>query len=272
MAPPPAPNRPSFRPPPDPRLVLRPALGLPSARALTAALALTLAAALAACDAVGPVNEPPPEPPAEPAALAAVLADDGDFGTFAELLASSAAGAINTDGLTVLAPDDEAFARLGPETVAGLRRQPATLQRLLARHLVTARVDPAALADGDLLPTLEGTPIRVRIDDEGTVFLGEARLEGVVGQTPDGPVLRLSRVLRDHLTVAERLAASPLLSPLAGLLPGRRRRPVAAGHLLRPPRRGLRPGARRGGGVCGPGQPRARGPGRSGRSTSPASR
>ena len=204
MAPCHARNRSSFRSPLHLRLVLRPVSGL----LLVAALAL----ALLACDAVGPVNEPPPEPPTEPAALATLLADNGNFETYAELVAS-ASGAINTgSGTTHLAPDDEAFSLLGPETLAGLRRQPATLSRLLARHLVTTRVDPATLADGDLLPTLEGTPIRVRIDDEGTVFLGEARLEGVVGQTPDGPVLRLSRVLRDHLTVAERLRASPLLS------------------------------------------------------------
>ncbi len=174
------------------------------------ALGLFVLVVLAACDAVGPVNQPPPAPPTEPVALVSLLSDDGDFKTLAGL----ASGRLPTSGVgtTVFAPDDEAFVRLSPESLAGLTRQAGVLERTLNRLVVTAEVDLDALHDGDLLPTREGTPLPVRIDDEGTVFVGEARVEGLVGSTPDGPVYRISRVPLDHLTVRERLAASPLLT------------------------------------------------------------
>ncbi len=192
----------SFRPLLSSAPVLR---SVPASLVVLAALLV----GLAACDAVGPVNEPPPEPPAEPAALSALLADDGNF----ETLAGLAPGRLAPGGdATLFAPDDEAFALLSPATLAGLTRQPGVLDRTLAHHVVTARVDLDDLADGDLLPTREGTPLRVRIDDQGTVFVGDARVEGRIGSTPDGPVYRVSRVLLDHLTVRERLAASSLLS------------------------------------------------------------
>lgn len=176
------------------------------------ALAFLAAVALASCDAVGPVNEPPPEPPTEPVALATLLADADQFTSLAELLETTPALANPPGDATVFAPDDEAFALVSPETVAGLARQPGVVERLLARHVVTRRVDIDALSDGDQLPTVEGTPLPVRIDDQGTVFVGGVEVEGRVGVTPAGPVYRLARVVRDHLTVRERLAASPLLS------------------------------------------------------------
>lgn len=178
---------------------------------LRLALGTALLLTVAACDAVGPVNELPPEPPVEPAALTTLLRENGDFETYLSIAANGSFNA-GGGGTTILAPDDEAFALMSPETLAGLNRQPGTLARLLNRLVITTRVDLDALSDGDLLPTLEGTPIPVRVDDEGTIFFGEAQVEGLVGSTPDGPVLRISRVLRDHLTVRERLAASPLLS------------------------------------------------------------
>ena len=182
------------------------------------ALGVVLAAALAACDAVGPVNEPAPPPPSEPTALVALLRADGDFDTFAEVAGETGldAGAVNGT-LTTLAPDDEAFSLMSPESLGGLRGQPGVLSKLARRHVVTAAFDPAALRDGDVLPTLEGTPLAVRVDDEGTVFVGGARLGRQVGTTPAGPVYRLKRVLRDHLSVAERIGASPLLSRSAAL-------------------------------------------------------
>ena len=185
--------------------------------ALPRVLGLLLAGLLAACDAVGPVNEPPPAPPAAPTALVALLRADGDFETFATVVGETGLepGAIGPT--TTLAPDDEAFDLMSPESLDGLRRQPGVLTKLARRHVVTAALDPAALSDGDALPTLEGTPLAVRVDDEGTVFVGGARLGRQVGTTPGGPVYRLTRVLRDHLSVAERLGASPLLSRSAAL-------------------------------------------------------
>lgn len=184
----------------------------------TSALAAALVVTLAACDAVGPVNEPPPPPPTDPAALVALLQADGDFDAFATVAGEAGLDAATASGTTTtLAPDDEAFSLMGPETLAGLRAQPAVLAKVARRHVLTVALDPSALADGDVLPTLEGTPLPVRVDDEGAVFVGGARLRGPVGRTASGPVYRLSRVVRDHLTVAERLGASPLLSRSAAL-------------------------------------------------------
>lgn len=159
------------------------------------------------CDAVGPVNEPPPPPPVEPAPLAALLRANGSFSLFADL--ATEAGV--SGGATTLAPDDQAFSLMSPESLTGLRSA-GVLDKVARRHILTQPLDPSTLSDGDQLATLEGTPIPVRVTDEGVVFLGEARLGDLVGSTPSGPVYRLSRVLRDHLTVQERVRAAPLLS------------------------------------------------------------
>ena len=184
-----------------------PPLSLPTmphgARILLAALVVLAAG----CDAVGPVNEPPPEPPAEAAPLAALLRGVGSFDRFAEL--ATEAGL--SGGATTLAPDDEAFVLMSPESLDGLRAA-GVLDKVARRHVLAQPLDPAALSDGDQLATLEGTPVPVRVTDEGVVFLGEARLGAQIGTTPAGPVYRISRVLRDHLTVRERVRAAPLLS------------------------------------------------------------
>ena len=191
-----------------------PALGL-------RVLGVVLAAALAACDAVGPVNESAPPPPTEPTALVALLRADGDFETFAAVAEETGLGTGTASGpTTTLVPDDQAFALMSPESLGGLRSQPGVLAKLARRHVLAVPLDPAALSDGDVLPTLEGTPVTVRVDDEGTVFIGDAQLGRQVGTTPGGPVYRLARVLRDHLSVAERLGASPLLSRSAALFAG----------------------------------------------------
>lgn len=181
---------------------------------LRPSLALLVLVALAACDAVGPVNAPPPPPPVEPMPLATLLAEDGRFDAFAALVRETGL----TGGATTLAPDDEAFSLMSPESLTGLRRLDL-LDKIARRHVLTAPLDPASLSDGDRLQTLEGTPIDVRIDDEGTVFLAGARLDVQVGTTPQGPVYRLKRVLRDHLTVQERIASAPLLARSAALYP-----------------------------------------------------
>ena len=199
---------PTLLPAPLPTLPVRPLLLVLGA----------LVPLLAACDAVGPVNEPPPPPPVDPAGLVALLDANGRFGVFADVAAETGLEAATASGATTtLAPDDEAFALMSPESLDGLRSQPGVLDKLARRHVVTVAVDPAALADGDVLPTLEGTPLTVRVDDEGTVFVGGARLGAQVGRTASGPVYRLERVLRDHLSVAERLGASPLLARSASL-------------------------------------------------------
>ena len=169
-------------------------------------------AAGAGCDAVGPVNQPPPPASDAPASLATVLADAGAFGVFARVAAEVELPA----GATVLAPSDEAFALMSPESLDGLRRA-GIVGKLARRHVLSHPLDPAALADGDLLHTVEGSPLTVRVTDEGEVFLDGARLGRRLGVTEAGPVYALDQVLRSHLSVAERMAAAPLLSRSAAL-------------------------------------------------------
>lgn len=63
---------------------------------------------------------------------------------------------------TVFAPNDDAFAKLPPNTVNNLVQNPPQLARILAYHVVAGRWTSAQLADTSELISLEGSPIPIR--------------------------------------------------------------------------------------------------------------
>ncbi|MBT9317226.1 fasciclin domain-containing protein [Leptothoe spongobia] len=63
---------------------------------------------------------------------------------------------------TVFAPNDDAFAKLPPNTVNNLVQNPPQLGRILCYHVVSGRWDSASLAQLSELTSVEGSPIPIR--------------------------------------------------------------------------------------------------------------
>ncbi len=127
--------------------------------------------------------------------------------------------------LTFFAPTDEALNNLGADMLGLFRinSNQDVVQKLLRRHLVPGRILLADLQDGDLLQPLDGPPLEVRVEDaeEGearTVTVGGARITGSDLETSNGVVHEVDDLARNHLTLAERLRVTPLISDFADLL------------------------------------------------------
>jgi uncharacterized surface protein with fasciclin (FAS1) repeats len=103
-----------------------------------------------------------------PKNLVATAKAQGKFETL--LAAATAAGlaeALGGDGpLTVFAPTDEAFAKLGAQTLADLLR-PENKERLVAilkQHVIAGRVDAVAALRAGRATTLGGTSLEIRLE------------------------------------------------------------------------------------------------------------
>ena len=92
-------------------------------------------------------------------------------GQFETLVAAvQAAGLVEAlrDGeLTVFAPTDEAFAKLGGDTLQSLLKpeNKATLTRILTHHVVQGRIDARTAIGAGTATTLAGTELGIRIED-----------------------------------------------------------------------------------------------------------
>lgn len=80
--------------------------------------------------------------------------------------AVQAAGLVETlqgEGpFTVFAPNDDAFAKLPPNTVNNLVQNPPQLGRILCYHVVAGRWDRAQIEQCSELTSVEGSPIPIR--------------------------------------------------------------------------------------------------------------
>lgn len=63
---------------------------------------------------------------------------------------------------TVFAPNDDAFAKLPPETITTLVQNPPQLGRILTYHVVAGRYKRADLVGVERLTSLEGSHITIR--------------------------------------------------------------------------------------------------------------
>jgi transforming growth factor-beta-induced protein len=105
-----------------------------------------------------------------------------EAGSFATLLAAVKAAGLEKDlvtqgrqPLTVLAPTDEAFAKLPAGTVEDLLKpeNKATLRRILLNHIIRGNVDSTAVSKLTTARTLAGTRLPVSAAD-GKVMIGDA--------------------------------------------------------------------------------------------------
>ena len=181
-------------------------------RALTAALLLVCTALLPAC------GDDPAGPELEANTLFSLVSDADDLDQLEVLIRQVELETLLQTGsdLTLFAPTDLALERLGPDMLYRISGTPDILLKILRRHLVPGRFRVADLQDGDTLTPLEGPPLTVRrVDDR--VFVGEARLtiRRTDFETGNGVVHYLDDVVRDHLTLAERLRVTPLATDFA---------------------------------------------------------
>jgi transforming growth factor-beta-induced protein len=144
-----------------------------------------------------------------------------ELGLIREILSNLAVSGTLRSGsdLTFFAPTDEALLDLGTEMLARLQNpdNEAILDKLVRRHIVPGRFRLADLRDGMTLEPLQGPPLDVRVDGED-VTVGGALITDDDFTTGNGVLFQVDEVLRDHLTLAERLRVTPLISTFADAL------------------------------------------------------
>ncbi|HAH15115.1 MAG: fasciclin domain-containing protein [Proteobacteria bacterium] len=104
-------------------------------------------------------------------------------GSFNTLLAAvKEAGlveALSGEGaLTVFAPTDEAFAKLGEETIRTVLADKALLTKILTYHVVSGRVMAGDVVKLQTAPTLQGQDVRIST-------IGGVRINDAMVVTPD---------------------------------------------------------------------------------------
>lgn len=181
-------------------------------RLTLACLAALLVSTLPAC------GDDPAGPEAAAANVSAFVIGDEALSQLEALVRDTETEALlrSRQGITLFAPTNLALERLGTDMLAQFTAHPDVLRRILRRHIVPGAVRVEDLRDGEALTPLEGPPLSVRVED-GRVFVGGApltarRMDFDVG---NGVVHHLGGVVRDHLTLAERLRVTPLASNFA---------------------------------------------------------
>lgn len=134
--------------------------------------------------------------PAEAANIVTTAEKAGQFGTL--LKALEAAGLTETlqgDGpFTVLAPTDDAFARLGDQAIEAFLSDKEKLADLLKLHVIPGKIKAQDLAAGKGLKTLQGQTLRSSIVKGGLV-IDESRLVDTDIDGGNGIIHVIDRVL-----------------------------------------------------------------------------
>ena len=145
-------------------------------------LTLVFAIAGARAQEAPPPADPPaaPEPaaPAAPSDLVSTVAQTPALSSFRLAIdASGLAEALATTGpFTLLAPSNEAIARLDKQTLASLmepENQPA-LAAIIAHHVIPGRLAASDLARLSSVPSLSGQRLEVRRGPSGPIIAGGA--------------------------------------------------------------------------------------------------
>jgi uncharacterized surface protein with fasciclin (FAS1) repeats len=101
----------------------------------------------------------------------------GSFTTLvAALQATGLDEALRGEGpFTVFAPSDEAFAKLGAETIEQLLADPEALSAILLYHVVSGSVDSSTVVTIPSAETLNGADISVRPTEDG-LFINDSKV------------------------------------------------------------------------------------------------
>jgi uncharacterized surface protein with fasciclin (FAS1) repeats len=105
------------------------------------------------------------------------VAVNGNFSTLVDLVvAADLADTLgSSDGITVFAPVDDAFASLDPTLVSNLQTEPwkAHLQDLLAYHVLEDTVASSVITNGLSVETLNGENITLKFSINGNVVVND---------------------------------------------------------------------------------------------------
>lgn len=137
--------------------------------------------------------------------IPAIAVGSGRLDTLvAAVTAADLAGALSSEGpFTVFAPTDDAFAKLGDETIANLL-QPGnrgTLVRILKHHVVPGRLAASSLVGTESVQTLAGTDLPLELV-RNRLLVGEAVVETADISASNGIVHVIDRVLLPPREVA----------------------------------------------------------------------
>jgi len=194
--------------------------GFRLAAPLPLSLCLLLVALLGPAALVGCADDPA-APELTGDNLLELVTSAEDLGLIREIVGNLAVSGTLRSGsdLTFFAPTDEALLSLGTEMLARLRSpdNEAILDKLVRRHIVPGRFRLADLRDGMTLNPIEGPPLAVRVDGED-VTVGGALITDDDFATGNGVLFQVDEVVRDHLTLAERLRVTPIISTFADAL------------------------------------------------------
>ncbi|RMF65824.1 MAG: fasciclin domain-containing protein [Cyanobacteria bacterium J069] len=134
---------------------------------------------------------------AQSGTLTQIVTNGDSFNTLeAALKAAGLDSALNESGpFTVFAPTDEAFAALPPETLEALLRpeNQATLQQILAYHVVSGSVTSDAIEPGDVA-TVEGNSVAIAQDGDTVTVSGARVVEADIVAT-NGVIHAIDQVL-----------------------------------------------------------------------------
>ena len=145
--------------------------------------------------------------------------------TFSTLVAAvQAAGLVETlssaGPFTVFAPTNAAFALLGQDTISSLLADPTRLASILTYHVVAGQALAGDLTNGQVLTTVNGATLTVRINADGVAILNnDGTIAATVAQADvlasNGGIHVIDRVLIPATT-----AASTSTGPRTTLAPG----------------------------------------------------
>jgi uncharacterized surface protein with fasciclin (FAS1) repeats len=97
---------------------------------------------------------------------------------------------------TVFAPTDEAFSAVPKETLDALLADPdGALADVLTYHVVSGKVMSTDLSDGMQAETVNGQPLDITIEDDGSVMVNDARVVTADIETSNGVIHVIDQVL-----------------------------------------------------------------------------
>ncbi len=128
----------------------------------------------------------------------------------AAIFAAELDGALSGEGpFTVFAPTDDAFAALPEGTVEALLQDPTgALAQILLYHVVGAKALSTDLSDGQMITTLNGDSVTVKIMD-GKVYIDNAMVTVADLEASNGVVHVIDAVIIPGYTVLDIIVASP---------------------------------------------------------------
>lgn len=143
-------------------------------------------------------------------------------GQFKTLVAAvQAAGLVEalqgTGPFTVFAPTDAAFAKLPAGTVEGLLKDPKALANILLYHVVSGEVKAAAVKDGLVAKTLQGSTVAFKVMD-GKVMINGANIVATDVMASNGVIHVIDSVILPPTPMSNGISAPKNGATVSGSL------------------------------------------------------